>query len=549
MLEFLDQVQRNFIRNLGISDRKTLFSEMLKGALNATESQCGFIGEILYTEENPPYLKILAISDILNGGEPVYFCGENVLTGSEFASSKTLFGEVVSTGEPVISNLSITDPGADGLPPEYPNLSTCLGMPFRNKDALTGMIGLANRPDGYDQEFCDSLRPIWATCETMIGAYRVFERRKQAEAEIIERERHISAILNTTVDSIINMNEEGIVDTFNSSAEKLFGYSAEEVIGNNVKMLMPEPDRSRHDSYLSKYSRTGKKNIIGIGREVTAVTKTGKLIAIQLAIGEWKRLGKRMYVGVLHDVSERREMELQQIQMAEEKSKFAAIVSHELRTPMAAMAGGIKLLLSPKTGELNEIQEEIVGIVDKNIMRLSRLVNDFLDFQKLETRTIELNFSRHNVNNLVQDVFDAMSFHADAKNLELVLDTDKSLPLINCDGDKIIQVITNFVNNAVKFTDGGQITIRTARTDDKHVTISVSDHGVGISNMDQKKLFKPFEQISNVEKGKPLGSGMGLAISKLLVERHRGRIGLNSKPGEGSTFYFIIPVDKGGLVD
>ncbi len=222
------------------------------------------------------------------------------------------------------------------------------------------------------------------------------------------------------------------------------------------------------------------------------------------------------------------------------KSDFTAMVSHELRTPLAAIKEGIAIVSDGTTGELNPRQKEFLDIARKNVDRLSRLINSILDFQRLESGKLHFHIIDNDINEIVVDVHNTMSSLARDKGLEFRLSLGKDIGRVKFDRDRIIQVLTNLVNNAIKFTDHGWIEVTTVREEDK-VKVSVSDSGLGIRKEDIPRLFGQFVQLhTGVERRG--GSGLGLAISKQIIEAHKGVIWVESEEGKGSAFVFTLPV-------
>lgn len=254
-------------------------------------------------------------------------------------------------------------------------------------------------------------------------------------------------------------------------------------------------------------------------------------------------------VGSVHiakDMTEFKKAE-QKIQEALKiKSGFISTVSHELRTPLSAMKEAINLVIDGSAGPLSKEQEELLDIAKRNVDRLARLINDVLDFQKLESGKMTFNMQKNDINEITKETKKTMQSLAQNKGIEIILQLSQSLPLLKFDKDKIIQVLSNIVNNAIKFTEKGSITIATKQVDD-YVTVSVKDTGSGIKKEDIAKLFQKFTQLEKGLARKTGGTGLGLAISKEIIERHKGKIWVESEYGEGSVFYFTIPINSGEL--
>jgi signal transduction histidine kinase len=240
------------------------------------------------------------------------------------------------------------------------------------------------------------------------------------------------------------------------------------------------------------------------------------------------------------EVAKHRKTEEKLKKSMEIKSEFVAMVSHELRTPLTAIKEGIALVFDGLVGKINEEQKELLGISKKNVERLARLINEVLDIQKLDSGMMKFNLETNNINEVAKGVYETMVVSAKKANLELSLELDDNLPMCSFDNDKITQVLTNLVANALKFTTKGNITIKTGR-DDNSIRVSVSDTGCGIKGEDMPKIFNRFEQVGTGGERKTGGTGLGLAISKEIIERHNGTIWFESTFGKGSKFTFTLP--------
>jgi signal transduction histidine kinase len=227
-------------------------------------------------------------------------------------------------------------------------------------------------------------------------------------------------------------------------------------------------------------------------------------------------------------------------ELAEMKSKFTSTVSHELRTPLTAMKSGVKIMLGGTVGEVSEEQKEYLEVVSRNIERLSRLINNVLDYQKLQAGKMEFNLQPTDINVIAQEVHQTMNPLIKEKGLEFILNLDESLPKVDLDSDKISQLLTNLINNAAKFTDKGSIEIVSSK-ENNSIHIMIKDTGVGISDNDIKRIFDSFEQVGGDDR-KSGGTGLGLAISKEIVEKHNGKIWIESELGSGSNFQFTLPI-------
>ena len=199
---------------------------------------------------------------------------------------------------------------------------------------------------------------------------------KRTQRDLTASLSRLNAIFANTLDGIVTVSESGTIESFNPAAERIFGFTAHDLIGRNIKLLMPEPFRGHHDGYLRQYQNTGEKKIIGMRRELEGVRSDGSVFPIELAINEFWSDGRRLFVGMLRDISERRQVE-------RIKSEFISTVSHELRTPLTSISGSLGLLVGAAAGELPDRAKRLIEIANKNSERLVRLVNDILDLDKI----------------------------------------------------------------------------------------------------------------------------------------------------------------------
>jgi len=230
------------------------------------------------------------------------------------------------------------------------------------------------------------------------------------------------------------------------------------------------------------------------------------------------------------------------------KSEFVAVASHELRTPLATIKNAIQLILQRKTGEINENQEKFLSLAEKNINRLTNILNSLLDLSKIESGRMELNFEEINLRDSIEVILSSFKPIADGKSIQIKMEVEKDLPSVYGDREKIAQIMMNLVGNATKFTpQGGTISVsaKPYHGDGNMVAISVRDSGIGIPEDQLEKVFEKFFQVEESLRRSVGGTGLGLAITKGLVEAHHGKIWVESEVGKGSTFTFTLPISKG----
>jgi len=552
LLEAVSQSQLEFISS---KDVRGVFEKLLESILSLTKSEYGFIGEVLYAQDGAPYLKTHAITNIAWNKETQKFYEENSREGLEFRNLKTLFGVAMTSGKPVISNDPDNDHRSGGRPPGHPPLNAFLGLPFFSRSRMVGMVGVANRKGGYQEETVRFMSPFLNACSSIIEAYRTDLKGQEAEERLRNSEARISAILDAAADGIITITGEGKIINLNPAAEKIFGYQSSELIHEKVNILMPEPYQSEHDSYLKRYLKTGEKHVIGISREVKGRRKDGTIFPLDLAVSEVLLRDGRLFTGIVRDITEKKkaEKELKKAKEAAEsanrsKSQFLASMSHEIRTPMNAIIGMADLL-----GEtvLTPEQARYVSVFKSAGETLLSLINDILDLSKVESGYLELehiSFDLEEILNRMQKVF---AHKMKEKHLVFEVKRDPKVPtLIVGDPARLGQILFNLIGNAVKFTDRGSVTmgVKIAETDKKDqekrmILFSVADTGIGISVDKLDMIFERFTQTDSSVTRQYGGSGLGLTISKMLVTLMGGQIRVESSMGEGATFYFTVPLE------
>ncbi len=361
------------------------------------------------------------------------------------------------------------------------------------------------------------------------------EERIFAQSEIVDRENRTRAILETVLDGIITIDDAGDIETINPAACRIFGYREDEAIGENVRILMPEPYRSGHDGYLRSYIETGEPKIIDSGREVVGQRKDGTTFPMELAVAPMMVGDRMMFTGVVRDISERKKIESM-------KNEFVSTVSHELRTPLTSIKGALGLLQGGMQAELPDKARRMIEIAYQNSDRLVRLINDILDIEKIEAGMMKYELVPLPLADLLTEAIEANTGFADEHGVRIELRDQARGTTVDADHDRMIQVLTNLLSNAIKYSpEGGTVLVR-ADAHDADVRVSVSDTGPGIPEKFHATIFSKFAQADSSDTREKGGTGLGLAISKAIVEEHDGTIGFDTKVGAGTTFFFELPL-------
>ena len=359
--------------------------------------------------------------------------------------------------------------------------------------------------------------------------------RSKAEEALRESEARIRAILETAVDGIVTLNERGIIESVNAAVEKLFGYTENEVIGENISILMPSPYREEHDTYLANYLKTGEKKIIGIGREVVAQRKDGTTFPIRLSVSEFFLSGKKMFTGIVHDISEEKALQ-QQILHSERLAiigKMAAKVAHEVRNPLSSISLNAEMLDEEiQDQNSNKEAKSLLKAMIREIDRVTLLTDEYLQFSRLpESLPIKAN-----LNLLIKEMLELLAEELKQKNIKL---TSKGLSKefqVRFDRAQLRRVFLNIIRNAIEsMPDPGTLNIWTEQNRETAI-IGIQDSGHGIPEDKVHEIFNPFFTT------KDFGTGLGLAISQQIIHEHKGKIYCESKIGLGTTFRIELPL-------
>ncbi len=376
---------------------------------------------------------------------------------------------------------------------------------------------------------------------TLYLAINAFANNQQQATTLLENQvtaqtKRLSAVIDNVVDGIITIGERGTIESFNPAARQIFGYSDAEVIGQNVKMLMPEPYHSEHDGYLEHHITTGEKRVIGIGREVTGRRKDGTTFPMELAVSEVVIDNNRNFVGIIRDITERKRNEQMQ-------KEFISTVSHELRTPLTSIRGSLGLILGGVTGELSDKTRALLTIANNNSERLIHLINDILDLDKISAGKMQFKNKVVNLVSVVTQAIDSNKGYGDqfGVTFNLITNPDEII-IVRIDEKRMAQVMSNLFSNAAKYSPkNGQVKI-SIQTQDNRVCISVHDDGKGIPEEFKSRIFNKFAQADSSDTRQKGGTGLGLNITKAIIENMRGNISFESAAGQGTTFHIELPL-------
>ena len=356
--------------------------------------------------------------------------------------------------------------------------------------------------------------------------------RRRIDSALVETYALLAALLDSIPDIVFFKDAQGTYLGCNPEMARLVGRPREEIVGRSDDDLFPKDtaDIFKANDRLVLADDTPRRI------EESLVYPDGSRVMVDMFKAPLRdKTGKTIgLLGVSRNITERKRLEIA-------KDDFVNMVSHELRTPLTSIKEAIALVTEGAAGSINDEQIELLAAAKRNVDRLARLINDVLNLQKLQSGKIDFRMAPGNINEVLQDVHALMLPTARDKGVAFVLELDPTIPEAVIDKDKLIQVVTNLVHNALKFTDAGNVTLASAREGDGAIRVTISDTGIGIPEEEIKNFFKPFSQVSSAARGKSGSTGLGLAISKEIIAAHFGRIWVESHPGRGSKFHFLIP--------
>lgn len=486
--------------------------------------------------------------------------------------------------------------------PRRPQHYTNLGQLLKNASENPGSTFEIELNLGKEAIYCAEAAVDFIPIDNrqlLLITFKDITERKGVKDQLQESQDTLKAVIKTAVDGIIIIDSRGRIQMANEAAQRLFGYELEELLNQNIKMLMPEPHQSQHDTYLDNYQRTGEEKIIGIGREVSGKRKDGRLFPIRLAVSKVETEHGRLFVGVIHDLTNQKaaekkilslnrqleqkveertekltevvnkllqsniklEQEIKEKESAEAallkneqelkealekekelnelKSRFVSMASHEFRTPLTTIASSSELLSMYKKTEQQEKREKHLKRIKSAVTNLTGVLGDFLSLSKLEEGKIHSQPVEFTLEELLKEAVEDM-YSLLKPEQTIKTNFTKTNQTVILDKKLFKNILINLLSNAIKYSDKGSAIWLNVKLENKLISASLKDEGIGIPEEDQKHLFSRFfraENAINIQ-----GTGLGLNIVKRYLEILNGSIEFESVQGKGTIFYFKIPV-------
>ncbi len=369
-------------------------------------------------------------------------------------------------------------------------------------------------------------------------------RHKQVEETLAHKENLLQMIISTTRDAMISIGNDGLITLFNPAAEKMFGYKKEDMLGQPLDRLMPEQYRYHHSQYVTSYFASGKPDgIIGSTVELPALRSDGSIFQMEMSLSAGSLGDKQFVIAVARDITERKKIELSQEELLKkvdninkELKDFVSIVSHDLKAPLRGIKTLANWILSDCSDKLGNQANEQMNLLLERVERMYSLIEGALQYSRAgrtEEKQVQVDLKKF--------VPEIINMVVPPDNITVTIENE--LPVIECEETHIMQLFQNLLSNAIKYMDKPQGWIKVGCVESEGFwTFSVADNGPGIEERNFERIFKIFQALPTSPDFE--GTGVGLTVAKKIVELYEGRIWVESKVGEGSTFFFTLPKQK-----
>ena len=537
----ISRVQSRFIRAAPPSE---IFDPLLIDLLGITGSEYGFVGEVLDdAADGHRFLRIYVLTDISwddatrqrfdqhrRGDAPL-----------EFHNLDTLFGAAIKQGVPVIANDPAHDPRRGGLPPGHAAMQSFLGVPLFHGGEMVGMVGLANRPGGYDDALVEMFQPLFSSVGAIIGAVRLEAERRHAEQALRESEERLRATFEMAAVGIAHVAPDGRFLRVNGRLCEILGHPRERLLGMRFQDVTLDGDTRSYT--LEKRYRHANGGVVW-------ASVTAALMRDAAGVPAY-------FISVIEDVTARKQTQaaLLAAQAAERanaaKTEFLSRMSHELRTPLNAVLGFAQLLQMDSSTPLSPQQQAKLQHIERAGAHLLAMINDVLDLSRIESGGMPLTAETVALRVAVEEATALVANAAREAGVRLLIEPPDPKTAIGehvqADHLRLRQVLVNLLSNAIKYNrEHGSVTVRWGATrEGDTVQLQVLDTGQGLSPEQREHLFEPFNRLG-AERSSIEGTGIGLVVTQRLVQLMGGSILVQSQPGIGSCFTVMLPSAMGG---
>lgn len=416
---------------------------------------------------------------------------------------------------------------------------------------LLGLFGIVIGANNISRSFKDTQK---AEAKVRSLNRELETRVEERTLALKEQSQRLKSTIANAADGIIVIDQDGLIDTFNDAAQAMFGYEEHECLGEPISMLMSEPHASKHPSYIQTHMKTGRSNVIGQGREVDSRRKDGAVFPMYLAVSKIELGDRILFSGICRDLSQEKaaaqelvKAKAQAERANQAKSEFLASMSHELRTPLNGIIGFSQLLEYMPDEPLSKNQTAYANMITDAGQHLLSLINDILDLTRIETEGFSLSIETIDPVEAIDNCLTLSVPTAEKYDVTFSKeDFEGPMPMVLADEMRFKQVLMNLLSNAAKYNIAGGTAVIKAEQRNDNMRFSVTDTGPGIEQKRIGELFEPFNRLGQ-ETGNIEGTGIGLSITQNLIRRMNGDMGVDSTVGEGSTFWFELPISHDAI--
>ncbi len=407
-----------------------------------------------------------------------------------------------------------------------------------------GWLLVAGAAEDYRADDLARLASIAAHAAPAFWALAAERARTRGAGAFAEVRRRLETILDTAVDAIVGVRTDGRIVIVNPAAARLFGYTREELLGRKLKRLLPNLTRADQDEYRWRVLETGQHGVFYTGKEEQGVRKDGSTFFLEMSVGVAGSGEHEIFLGIMRDITRRKRAEAELARHAEELARsnrelddFAYVASHDLKAPLRGIHNYANFLLEDYADKIDENGQAKLITLGRLAKRMEDIINDLLTFSRVG-RT-EQSLAEVDLDAVLADVLEPLKVFLDEAGATVTV--PEKLPRLFCDQVRVRAVFHNLITNGVKYNDNAEkrIAVTWAEDAEGEIVFGVSDNGIGIPEKHREKVFGIFKRLHAGDKYGG-GTGAGLAIVKKIVEQHRGRIWLESEPGQGTTFHFTL---------
>jgi len=550
----ISRVQSRFIR---AASPREIFDPLLTDLLEYTHSEYGFIGEVLESpEDGTRFLRILVLTDISwDDATRALFERHRQGESIEFHNLDTLFGAAITSGLPVIANDPQKDSRRGGLPGGHPDMKSFLGVPLSYGGEMVGMVGLSNRPGGYDEALVDFLQPLFASVGAIIGAVRLDAARRSAERALRESEERLRDTFEMAAVGIAHLAPDGRFLRVNQRLCEILGYARESLLVMSFQDVTLPEDLAENLAHVKRVL-TGEARSFTLEKRYRHANGGMVWVSLTVALVRDARGAPDYFISVIEDVTSRKQTQaaLLAAQAAERanaaKTEFLSRMSHELRTPLNAVLGFAQLLQMDAAHALNADQQAKLSHIESAGAHLLAMINDVLDLSRIESGGMPLTAETVSLEVAVSEAVALVANAARDAVVQIRLEApsphESAGSHVQADHLRLRQVLVNLLSNAIKYNrEHGSVTVRWgAAPDGDNVRLQVIDTGQGLTNEQRAHLFEPFNRLG-AERSSIEGSGIGLVVTQRLVQLMGGSIEVKSQPKVGSCFIVSLPAAPG----